>query len=68
MSRTYRPSRKAVKEFAFNVFLFLAAVFVVVGVAKIYAPAGYISAGLALAAAGWWLFTGDDESTEELPR
>lgn len=67
-TKTYRPSREAVKEFSFNACLLLAAVLVVVGVAQIFAPAGFVAAGLALAGAGWWFFTGGDESAEEPPR
>lgn len=66
--RRFSPSTAAVKEFALALCLILATVLVVVGIAQIYAPAGLIAAGLAVAGLGYVLLTGGEDDASEVPR
>ncbi len=62
------PKPEDLKVFAFSLCLILAGVLLVVGVAKIYAPAGYIAAAGTRAGLGWLFFTGDADEPSEVPR
>ena len=64
--RRFAPKPAVVKEFALALCLILAAVLVVGGIAQIYAPAGLIAAGLAVAGLGYTLLT--TAAPDEEPR
>lgn len=63
------PDAATVKEWALALCLILSAVLLVVGVAKVYVPAGFIAAALCLAGLAWFLLTeSPDAEPDEVPR